>query len=323
MGYILATYLITGGAGFIGSHLTAFLQRAGHKVRVLDDMSTGKPERLSTATKIIWGSVTDPLSVQRAMTGVDACFHLAAVADVQHCERNWHLTHAANAGGTVNVFETASRMGGLPVVWASSAAVYGAVDSEEKLSETNTPAPIGAYGADKLASELYGHVAAKRGVPNVGLRFFNVFGGGQDPKSPYSGVLSIFCDRYINRDRITVFGDGEQTRDFIHISDVIRALVASLTYLETRPAAENASIFNVCSGRQTSLNAILNLLEVVGGYTADIVHVAERAGDIRASCGDPAKMNAELGIHAEVSLADGLQELIQFLDAPQYTAKLG
>ncbi len=227
----MALYLVTGGAGFIGSHLVDALLARGDVVRVLDDLSTGKRENLDPRAMLTVGDVADAAVVAGAMQGVDGCFHLAAVASVELGNRDWLGTHRTNLTGAITIFDAARRARPdrtVPVVYASSAAVYG--DTPDlPLAESAATRPLSAYGADKLGCELHGRVAATvHGVRNAGCRFFNVYGPRQDPGSPYSGVISIFFNRIGRGQGITIFGDGGQTRDFIYVADVVEALLTTM-----------------------------------------------------------------------------------------------
>ena len=198
-------FLVTGGCGFIGSHLVDALLAQGDKVRVLDDLSTGRLANLAHGADLVRGSVTDAALVRRACEGVDGVFHLAAIASVTRCTEDWIGAHAVNLSGTVTVLDAARRGGQLPVVYASSAAVYGDTVAD-RLSERTPPAPKSAYGADKLGSELHAGVAqASFGVPTLGLRLFNVYGPRQDGSSPYSGAISAFCERLGRGASITIW----------------------------------------------------------------------------------------------------------------------
>ncbi len=243
----MSTYLVTGGCGFIGSHLADSLLADGHAVRILDDLSTGKRANKPEAATLIEADVADPRAVVRAMEGVDGCFHLAAIASVERANRDWLGTHRVNLSGTITILE-AARGGPIPVVYASSAAIYGD-NPALPLAETAAPRPLSAYGADKLGCELHARVAGRvHGIPTTGLRFFNVYGPRQDPLSPYSGVISIFCERLRGGRGVTIFGDGGQTRDFVFVADVVRALRAALRRVSTE-----AGVFNVCTGRASSV----------------------------------------------------------------------
>src|SRR6201996_6028020 len=225
----MSTYLVTGGAGFIGSHLCDALAGRGDTVRVLDDLSTGHRRNVPPGAHLIVGDVADPAAVDQAMEGVDGCFHLAAIASVEKGVTDWLGTHRANITGTITVFDAIRRQGSrIPVVYASSAAVYGDA-TDGPIAETAPCRPLSAYGADKYGFELHARVPSHvHGIPTVGLRFFNVYGPRQDPKSPYSGVISIFCERIAGGLPIAIYGDGQQTRDFVYVADVVRALLAAM-----------------------------------------------------------------------------------------------
>ncbi len=301
-------FLVTGGAGFIGSHLCDALLANGHAVTVLDDLSTGKRANLDPRVTLHLGSITDPVAVRAAALGATGIFHLAAIASVARGNEDWPGTHAVNQGGTVFVLDaarTASATGGpIPVVYASSAAVYGDA-SGSVATESMVPAPQTAYGADKLGSELHARVATgMHGVPTLGFRFFNVYGPRQDPTSPYSGVISIFAGRIASGAPVTFNGDGGQTRDFVHVSDVVRHLVAGM-----RALSEGRSIpgvLNVCTGCSVTIRELAERL-------ADTCHVGlrtafgpARAGDIRHSSGSASLAKQTIGVHAAMTLQDGL-----------------
>ena len=297
----MARYLVTGGAGFIGSHLVDALLADGHEVLVLDNFSTGKEANLAPGARVLRGDVADAATARAAMAGMDGCFHLAAIASVTRGNEDWPGTHRVNVGGTVAVLDAARAEGRLPVVYASSAAIYG--DTGEAVAhEGLRPAPRTAYGADKLGSEQHAAVGALvHGVPSVGLRFFNVYGPRQDPSSPYSGVISIFARRIAEGNGVAVHGDGQQTRDFVYVADVVAHLQAAMR----RAAAQGgAGVFNVCTGQATSILQLATLL----GATS-ITHGPVRAGDIRHSRGDPRLAVEQLGVAATIPLAAGLATL--------------
>jgi UDP-glucose 4-epimerase len=304
----LSLYLVTGGAGFIGSHLIDALLAAGHAVRVLDDLSTGKRANLDGRAELVVGDVADPATATGAMAGAAGCFHLAAVASVQRGNEDWVGTHSTNATGTIAVLDAARRHERVPVVYASSAAVYG--DLGTAIATEAAPcAPLTAYGADKLASELHAVVGWRvHGVPSLGLRFFNVYGKRQDPASPYSGVISIFANRIAAGEPIVLHGDGGQTRDFVHVSDVVAHLLAAMDSLEG--GMQGVAALNVCTGVETSIAALATLVGQVAGRAPVITSGPARAGDIRRSVGDPAAARARLGVGAEVRLVDGLGDLL-------------
>jgi UDP-glucose 4-epimerase len=308
----VATYLVTGGCGFIGSHLADALIAQGHAVRILDDLSCGRLENRPAAAELVRGDVADPGLVARAMAGVDGCFHLAAIASVERGHRDWLGCHRANLTGAITVFDAARRAraaGPVPVVYASSAAVYGDNDALP-LGEDAAPRPLSAYGADKLGCELHARIAGTvHGVPTAGLRFFNVYGPRQDPRSPYSGVISIFCDRLRAGQDVTLFGDGGQTRDFVYVGDVVTALTAVMARLARAAEAEAAApaeLYNVCTGRATTIGALARLIARLCRVELRIGRAAPRAGDIRASLGDPRRLAEALGVRPATPLATGL-----------------
>ena len=303
----MSTYLVTGGAGFIGSHLCDLLQQAGHRVRVLDDLSTGKLENLDPRFELVVADVADTAAVRRAARGVAGVFHLAAVASVARSNEDWCGTHRTNAAGTVAVLDAARACGRVPVVYASSAAVYGD-QGAGAISEAARTAPTTAYGADKLAGELHAAVGfGIHGVPSIGFRFFNVYGPRQDPASPYSGVISIFAERIAAGRPIALHGDGGQTRDFVHVLDVVRHLAAAMELLRRKP---QASVLNVCTGRGTSIADLAGTIGRVAGRPVDVDRAAARPGDIRSSLGDPRSASAMLGIQASMRLEDGLRSTL-------------
>ena len=304
-------YLVTGGAGFIGSHLCDALLDGGHEVVVLDDLSTGKCRNLDPRVSLTVGDVADPRVVWAAAEGVDGVFHLAAIASVERGNQDWPGTHRINQGGTVAVLDAARAQGRVPVVYASSAAVYG--DTGEAVArEDRMPSPLTAYGADKLGSELHARVASLvHGVPTLGLRFFNVYGPRQDPNSPYSGVISIFADRIGSGEEITLHGDGSQTRDFVHVSDVVAHLLAGMERLDPVRAVRGQPVcFNVCTGRAVSVRSLAEILAGLHGVPLRMRQGAVRSGDIRRSCGCNAAAVAALAVQARMRLEQGLAALL-------------
>jgi UDP-glucose 4-epimerase len=276
---------------------------------VLDDLSSGKRENIPASAELVIGDVADRSVVARAADGVDGIFHLAAVASVQRSTEDWLGCHRTNLTGSITVFDCARRSRAkapLPVVYASSAAVYGD-NPAVPLRETAMLQPLSAYGADKLASELHGRVAwAVHGIPTTGLRFFNVYGPRQDPSSPYSGVIAIFADRFAKDADIDIFGDGQQTRDFIYVADVVAHLLAAMANLRA-----GANVLNVCTGRATSIVELARIIAKIAGREARINHRAARVGDITASVGDPTAAHQALGVRAATQIADGLRRTLQ------------
>ncbi|WP_043342786.1 NAD-dependent epimerase/dehydratase family protein [Belnapia moabensis] len=305
----MSLFLITGGCGFIGSHLCAALVGRGDKVRVLDDLSTGSEANLVPGAELIVGDVGNPATVCAAMEGVDGCVHLAAIASVERGVRDWLGTHRVNLSGSIAVLD-AARLRRVPVVYASSAAIYGD-QVNLPIAESAPKRPLSAYGADKLGCEQHALVAGVvHGTPTLGLRFFNVFGPRQDPRSPYSGVISIFCDRFSQGGDVDIFGDGEQTRDFVFVSDVVAALLAGL-----KAASTEAPVLNVCTGRPISVRHLAETVAAVCGRSATIQYGSPRAGEIRHSLGDPHRSRAVLGLGEPRGLREGLEEVVAWLRA--------
>ena len=307
----MARYLVTGGCGFIGSHLVERLLADGHEVTVFDDLSTGRSENIPEAAALIYGDIADPRAVASAMVGQDGCFHLAAIASVERAREDWPRAHAVNLGGTINVFDAARQAGEtpLPVVYASSAAIYGDNPSVP-LSETAEPRPLTAYCVDKLAGEQYARIADRiHGVPVTGFRFFNVYGPRQNPASPYSGAISLFASRILRGDPVTVFGDGELVRDFVYVGDVIQYLTAAMA--QPMPGAP---LFNVCTGTATTLNQLARLLtELLERDTGIASTTPPPERDIRVSVGDPRRLMAEFGFACDTTLRDGLRQTLKWL----------
>jgi UDP-glucose 4-epimerase len=305
----MSLYLVTGGAGFIGSHLCDALVARGDTVRVLDNLSTGHRSNLPAAATLIEGDVADPKIVAEAMDGVDGCFHLAAIASVEKGVTDWLGTHNANITGTITVFDAIRRQGSrVPVVYASSAAVYGDATTIP-IAETEPRTPLSAYGADKYGCELHARVASHvHGIPTVGLRFFNVYGPRQDPKSPYSGVISIFCERIAAGSPISIFGDGQQTRDFVYVDDVVAALLAGMALRPT-----DSPVFNVCTGIPTSVEALARLIADLAGKNLHAQTQSPRAGEIRHSLGVPTLADTVLGLSGRVPLRVGLGRVLAWM----------
>lgn len=303
-------FLVTGGAGFIGSHIAEELLRRQHRVRVLDNFSTGKRENLSFAAnsvdlEVVEGDIREPETVAKAVMGVDGVFHEGALVSVPASIEQPHLSFEVNARGTFNVFEAARQAGVHRVVFASSAAIYGD-NAALPLVETAMPRPLSPYGVDKLYAEQLGALyQALYGLEIIGLRYFNVFGPRQDPGSPYSGVISIFVNRAIDGRAVTIFGDGEQTRDFVYVADVIDANLRAMfgDYRGFR-------VYNVGAGRQTSLKQLLSQIQKLTGSPVEPEYAEARSGDIRDSVADIALIQRELGYMPSRSLSEGLSLLL-------------
>ncbi|HIJ63790.1 MAG TPA: NAD-dependent epimerase/dehydratase family protein [Rhodospirillaceae bacterium] len=308
----MAKFLVTGGLGFIGSHLVDNLLAEGHQVRVLDDLSSGRRGNVAGPIELLTGSVTDPGLVGDALAGADGCFHLAAIASVARATAHWRDTNAVNLGGTITVFEAALRQTRpIPVVYASSAAVYGDA-ARLPLSEDMPVNPLSAYGADKHGCEVHARIAGRlHGLPTFGLRPFNVYGPRQDPGSPYAGVISIFVDRARRGDCLPVIGEGLQERDFVYVGDVVEFLRAAM------PAADrSAPVVNVCTGRSTPIRDLARTVIRLCGSGSRITRVAPRPDDILRSQGDPALARHRLAAVAATGLEIGLSSLLHDLHRP-------
>ncbi|MBV4456401.1 NAD-dependent epimerase/dehydratase family protein [Pseudomonas sp. COR58] len=301
--------LITGGAGFIGSHLVDALLATGRSVRVLDDLSTGKRSNLpldNPKVELVVGDVADAALVATAMQGCSAVAHLAAVASVQASVDDPVKTHQSNFIGTLNVCEAMRVAGVKRVLFASSAAVYGNNGEGQAIDEDTPKAPLTPYASDKLAGEHYfDFYRRQHGLEPVIFRFFNIFGPRQDPSSPYSGVISIFSERAQKGLPITVFGDGEQTRDFLYVEDLVDVLVQAIEKPEAQPGA-----VNVGWNRATNLKQMLAELEKVVGQLPAVSYGPARSGDIRHSRADNRRLLERFDLPAQTPMSVGLARLL-------------
>ncbi len=304
--------LVTGGAGFIGSHLATRLAFEGHDVVVFDNLTSGKRENLAhippSKVDLVVGDVRDAALLESTMKGAELVFHQAAIVSVPYSVEHPQETHDVNIQGTLNVLMAAKAVRARRVVFACSAAVYGD-EAETPNVETMRAAPVSPYGIEKLTGEQYLAVWNKLyGVETVSLRYFNVFGERQDPKSPYSGVISIFVDRALTGRGVTMFGDGGQTRDFVYVGNVVDAnMRAALT-----PGVGGRS-YNVGCGGRTTLLEMLAMIERITGKTIERSHEPARAGDIRDSFAAIDKIRRELGYEPTVGVEEGLTRLIRSL----------
>jgi UDP-glucose 4-epimerase len=301
-----APILITGGAGFIGSHLCDALLDKGYAVRIVDDLSTGKRANLRLdhpKLELLEGDVADAALVARAASGCRAVVHLAAVASVQASVDDPVKTHQSNFIGTLNVCEAMRLNGVRRVLFASSAAVYGNNGEGQSIVEDTPKAPLTPYAVDKLASEQYlDFYRRQHGLEPVVFRFFNIFGPRQDPSSPYSGVISIFSERATQGKPITVFGDGEQTRDFLYVGDLVQVMVQAL---EQEQVAVNIGL-----NQATSLNQLLAALKQVVGSLPEVSYGAARSGDIRHSRADNQRLLARFAFPEPTPIVVGLARLL-------------
>lgn len=306
-------FLVTGGAGFIGSHIVDALVARGDQVRVLDNLSTGSLanlEHVRQAVEFIEGDMTNSSVVRQAVEGVDCIFHEAALASVPRSVEAPLDSHAACATGTLHLLDAARRSGVRRLVYAASSSAYGDQPFSSK-RETDLLAPISPYGAAKLAGEMYCQAfTATYGFETVCLRYFNVFGPRQDPDSPYSAVIPLFITALLAGRRPTVFGDGQQSRDFTFISDVVQGnlLAADADRVAGR-------VFNIAGGRSISLLQLLKALNDALGTDVQPLHQPPRAGDVRESLADITAARRWLNFEPQVGLEEGLQRSIEYYRA--------
>ena len=302
---------VTGGAGFIGSHIAERLVRDGHAVTVYDNLSSGRRENVAafeSKIEFVEADVRDAPRLDYHMAGCDVVFHEAAVVSVPYSVEHPQETHDVNIQGTLNVLAAAKRRRVSRVVFACSAAVYGE-DPELPKRESMALAPIAPYGVEKACGEMYMKTWAKLyGVETVSLRYFNVFGPRQDPSSPYSGVISIFVERALKGEAPTVFGDGMQSRDFVFVADVVQANVQAATV-----SGVSGRAYNVGRGAKTTLNELLATIGRIVGRDMTPTYAAPRAGDIKESLADISLARAELGYAPSVDVEEGLRRLVEFV----------
>ena len=301
--------LVTGGAGFIGSHLVEKLAHAGHAVRVLDNLSTGKYINLapvSGAVDLILGDIRDKATVAACMKRIDVVVHLAALASVQASIDDPPAAHQTNFDGTLNLLEAARQNHVKRFLYASSAAIYGNTEALP-VTEESTPNPLTPYAIDKLTGEYYLHYYFRQyGLATTAFRFFNIYGTRQDPFSPYSGVISIFMDCLHKDKPFTLFGDGSQARDFVYVDDLAGLLANALD----QPSLYG-QVVNVGTGREHSLLQLIDKLEFLSGKLITRNHARARTGDIARSCADTTRLRRLNGTVPATPLEEGLEKLMK------------
>jgi nucleoside-diphosphate-sugar epimerase len=303
----VALFLVTGGAGFIGSNLTRALVARGDRVRALDSLLTGRRENLADLpdVELIEGDVRDPEGLRAAMAGVDAVFHQAALPSVPRSVRDPVASNESNVGGTLNVLLAARDLGVSRVVCASSSSVYGDTPTFPKV-ETMMPSPLSPYAVSKLAGEHYCAVFHRLwGVEAVALRYFNVFGPRQDPSSEYAAVIPLFITAMSRGERPLVHGDGTQSRDFTFVENVVRA---NLRAAEAPGAG--GEVFNVACGRRYSLLDLVGLLNRILGTDLEPRFGEPRPGDVKHSLADISKARRLLGYDPTISFEEGLERTV-------------
>lgn len=304
------TYLVTGGAGFIGSAISRALVRRGDKVRILDDFSSGKRENLADiagSVEVIEGSILDDTALAHAIEGVKIVFHEAAIPSVPKSMAEPVENHEANATGTLKVLQAAKKAGVQRLVYAASSAAYGSDPRLPKV-ETMVTGPISPYGGSKLAGEIYCQVyAAAYGLPTVCLRYFNVFGPRQDPQSEYAAVIPKFITLALAGRTLIIFGDGTQSRDFCYIDNVVEANLKAAA----APGA-GGGVYNIACGVATTLDDVVRVIGEILGRKLEARHDPERAGDIKHSVADISAARAALGYTAAVSFAEGMRRTVDW-----------
>lgn len=308
-------YLVTGGAGFIGSHLAEALLRRGDRVRVLDNLMTGKRENLAhiaNEIEFIEGDIRDLETTRRAMQDVGVVFHEAAIPSVPRSVKEPLLNHEVNVTGTFNVLMAARDAGVRRVVFAASSSAYGETEVLPKQEEM-LPSPLSPYAVAKLVGEFYSQVFTRAfGLETVCLRYFNVFGPRQDPSSPYSGVISKFITALLEGQTPVIYGDGEQSRDFTYVENVV---LANLSAAQAPNAAGQVMNLGLCE--RTTLNQLLGELQRIIGTSLPARYEAPRAGDIRHSLADITRAETLLGYRPSVGLAEGLRRTVEWYRSKQ------
>lgn len=305
------TYLVTGGAGFIGSHIVDFLVSTGNEVRVIDNLSTGKIENLSKVLDQISffkGDIKDQSLMDDVLKDVDFVFHLAAFISVPLSMELPLDCFEDNIGGTNQLFESARKAGVKKIVLTSSAAVYGDA-TEMPLTENSMTTSLSPYAASKRTNEVIAELYSRSfGLETVCLRYFNVFGPRQSSDSSYAAVVPIFIEKQILGESLIVNGDGGQTRDFVYVNDIVRA-----NWIAMHCDDANGQIFNICSGKQTSLLDLIDTLDELVPNSSRPIHIEPRIGDIYHSYGDSLKAKELMGYETEISLMDGLKQTMEWM----------
>ncbi|ABF42098.1 NAD-dependent epimerase/dehydratase [Candidatus Koribacter versatilis Ellin345] len=307
----MALYLVTGAAGFIGRSIAQQLLAGGAAVRGIDNFSTGKRGNLVglEGMEFIEGDITDPAAVGRACDGVEVVFHEAALASVPRSVADPLATNHANVTGTLQLLQAAHRAGVRRVIYAGSSSAYGDTPTLPK-NEEMLANPISPYAVSKLTGEYYlRSMYAVHGMETVTIRYFNVFGPYQDPGSQYSGVLAKFIPQMLRGETPTIHGDGEQSRDFTYIENVVKANIALANAPAERVAGE---VFNVATGTRISLNETVALLREMTGYTGAVHHGPERKGDVKHSLADISKAKRAFGFEPTVMFPAGLHRTVEW-----------
>jgi nucleoside-diphosphate-sugar epimerase len=311
-------YVVTGGAGFIGSNTVDELVKRGHSVVVLDDLSAGKEENLAeirSKITLIKGSITDIEVVRKAMHEAEYVLHLAARTSVPRSVKDPIESNRINIDGTLNVLVAARDAKVKRIVFAASSSAYGETPTLPKV-ETMVPAPISPYGVTKFVGELYLQTFGRcYGLENVSLRYFNIFGPRQDPGSPYSGVLAKFCTAFLEETQPVIFGDGEHTRDFTYVENAVQA-----NLLAFEAPSASGKVFNVGVGGRVSLNQVIATLAKISGKKLEAKHDPPRDGDIRDSQADITQARDLLGYDPQVDFEEGIRRTFEWYRTVQAKA---
>jgi nucleoside-diphosphate-sugar epimerase len=307
----LANYLVTGGAGFIGSHLCGRLVQDGHSVRVLDNLWSGKRDNLSHVTgqvDFVEADLRDDAAVAAAVADIDFVLHHGAIASVQFSVEQPLVEQQVNAVGTLKVLDAARSAGVKRVVFAASAAAYGTDPATPKI-ESMAAVPSSPYGLSKVTGEHYCRIYSEVfGLETVCLRYFNIFGPRQDPSSPYSGVISIFARRMLAGEPPTVFGDGQQSRDFAYVDNVVEA-----NLLACQVSSAAGEVYNIGCERSISVNQLIGHLNDALGTSFDAVYEDPRPGDVRVSLADISRARQGLGYRPVVGFEEGLRNTVTWM----------
>jgi nucleoside-diphosphate-sugar epimerase len=313
----MASYLVTGGAGFIGSHLTEELVRRGHSVRVVDNLVTGKRRNLDhlSGVEFVEGDLADPGIAERAANGMDYVLHQAAIPSVPRSVNDPVASNRANIDASLNILVAARDARVKRLVYAGSSSAYGDTPTLPKREDMPT-SPLSPYALQKLVTELYCQMFTRLyGFETVTIRYFNVFGPRQDPGSPYSGVISLFSTALLERHRPIIYGDGEQTRDFTYVANVVDGVLRAC-----EAAKVAGEVINVATGGRISLNELLRTMNRVVGTDLEALYREPRAGDVRDSQADITKARALLGYTPSVGLEEGLRKTLEWCRAESASA---
>jgi UDP-N-acetylglucosamine/UDP-N-acetyl-alpha-D-glucosaminouronate 4-epimerase len=312
----MPNYLVTGGAGFIGSHLTEELVRRGHAVRVVDNLVTGKRQNIAhiPSVEFVEGDLADLDVARRAVRDIDYVLHQAAIPSVPRSVQDPITSNRANIDASLNILVAARDARVRRVVYAGSSSAYGDTPTLPKL-ETMAPAPLSPYALQKLVAEQYCQMFTRLyGLETVTTRYFNVFGPRQDPSSPYSGVISLFISALVDGRQPTIYGDGEHTRDFTYVANVVDGVLRACT-----AAGASGEVINVATGGRISLNTLFTSLRTLVGARVEPLYAEPRAGDVKDSQADISKASRILGYSPTVSFDDGLQKTVAWYRASQVT----